>query len=127
VKQTLSVSERRVCRTLGQYRSTRRKALYGLPDQERLIVDIIELTKEFGRYGYRIITGMLNNRSWHVNHKCPSRGLRANHCRVVVERIWRREGLKVLQKQAKKGRLWLNNGSCVRLRPEHANHVWSYD
>ncbi len=44
-----------------------------------------------------------------------------------VERIWRREGLKVPQKQTKKGRLWLSDGSCVRLRPEHSNHVWSYD
>ena len=72
------------------------------------------LTKEFGRYGYRMITGMLNNSGWHVNHK-------------RVERIWRREGLKVPQKQPKKGRLWLNDGSCVRLRPERKNHVWSYD
>ena len=44
-----------------------------------------------------------------------------------VERIWRREGLKVPHKQPKKGRLWLNDGSCVRLRPEHRDHVWSYD
>lgn len=44
-----------------------------------------------------------------------------------VERIWRREGLKVPQKQKPRGRLWLNDGSCVRLRPEHRNHVWSYD
>ena len=44
-----------------------------------------------------------------------------------VERIWRREGLKVPQKQPKRGRLWLNDGSCIRLRPEHPNHVWSYD
>ncbi len=61
-----------------------------------------------------MITGMLNNSGWHVNHK-------------RVERIWRREGLKVPQKQPKKGRLWLNDGSCVRLRPERPNHVWSYD
>ena len=86
----------------------------GLPDEERLTEDIIELAREFGRYGYRMITGMLNNSGWHVNHK-------------RVERIWRREGLKVPQKQAKKGRLWLNDGSCVRLRPERPNHVWSYD
>ena len=84
------------------------------PDEERLTADIIELTRQFGRYGYRMITGMLNNAGWHVNHK-------------RVERIWRREGLKVPQKQAKKSRLWLNDGSCVRLRPEHPNHVWSYD
>ena len=86
----------------------------GLADEERLTEDIIELAREFGRYGYRMITGMLNNSGWHVNHK-------------RVERIWRCEGLKVPQKQAKKGRLWLNDGSCVRLRPERANHVWSYD
>ena len=61
-----------------------------------------------------MITGMLNNSGWHVNHK-------------RVERIWRREGLKVPQKQPKKGRLWLNDGSCVRLRPGRPNHVWSYD
>jgi len=44
-----------------------------------------------------------------------------------VERIWRREGLKVPQKQPKRGRLWLSDGSCIRLRPEHKDHVWSYD
>jgi transposase InsO family protein len=114
VRQTLSVSERRVCRTLGQHRSTQRKVPCGLPNEERLTEDIIALTKEFGRYGYRMIAGMLNNSGWHVNHK-------------RVERIWRREGLKVPQKQPKKGRLWLNDGSCVRLRPERPNHVWSYD
>ena len=41
--------------------------------------------------------------------------------------IWRKEGLKVPQKQPKRGRLWLNDGSCIRLRPEHKDHVWSYD
>ena len=44
-----------------------------------------------------------------------------------MERIWRREGLKVPQKQKPRGRLWLNDGSCVRLKPTHRNHVWSYD
>jgi len=75
---------------------------------------MIELTRTYGRYGYRMITGMLNNSGWHVNHK-------------RVERIWRREGLKVPQKQARKSRLWLNEGACVRLRPEYPNHVWPYD
>jgi len=50
VRQTLSVSERRVCRTLGQHRSTQRKVPRGLPDEERLTEDMIVLTKEFGRY-----------------------------------------------------------------------------
>ena len=57
---------------------------------------------------------MNNKYGWSVNHK-------------RVERIWRREGLKVPKKQPKRGRLWLNDGSCVRLRPEHKDHVWSYD
>ena len=86
----------------------------GRADEERLTDDIIELADQYGRYGYRMVTGLLNNAGWHVNHK-------------RVERIWRREGLKVPQKQKKKGRLWLNDGSCVRLRPERPNHVWSYD
>ena len=121
------ISERRACRTLMQHRSTQRKVPCGTADEERLTDDIIELTRTYGRYGYRMITGLLNNAGWHVNHKRLSRGLQANHFRAVVERIWRREGLKVPRKQAKKGRLWLNDGSCVRLRPERPSHVWSYD
>src|SRR3954452_4215072 len=56
---------------------------------------------------------------------CWSR--RAGWSTKRVERIWRREGLKVPHKQPKRGRLWLSDGSCIRLRPEHRNHVWSYD
>lgn len=98
MRQTLWISERRACRTLGQHRSTQRKMPCGLADEERLTEDIIELAREFWRYCYRMITGMLNNSGWHVSHK-------------RVERIWRREGLKVPQKQARKGRLWLNDGA----------------
>jgi len=79
-----------------------------------LVAKIIELATQYGRYGYRRVTALLNHEGWGVNHK-------------RVERIWRREGLKVPQKQPKRGRLWLNDGSCVRLRPEHKDHVWSYD
>jgi len=57
---------------------------------------------------------MLRQEGWQVNHK-------------RVERIWRREGLKVPKKQPKRRRLWLNDGSCIRLRPERKDHVWSYD
>jgi putative transposase len=81
VWQTLSVSERRVCHTFGQHRSTQRKVPCGLPDEAQLIEDIIALAEEFGRYGYRMITGMLNNSCWHLNHQ-------------RVERIWRREGAR---------------------------------
>ena len=75
---------------------------------------ITALAIQYGRYGYRRVTAMLRNRGWRVNAK-------------RVAQIWRREGLKVPAKQPKRGRLWLNDGSCVRLRPEHPNHVWSYD
>ena len=68
----------------------------------------------YGRYGYRRVTALLRGSGWHVNQK-------------RVERIWRQEGLKVPQKQPKRGRLWLDDGSCVQLRPTHRNHVWSYD
>ena len=109
-----SVSERFACRVLGQHRSTQRKTPKGRADEEALTADIIRLASRYGRYGYRRITAMLRSEGWTVNAK-------------RVERIWRREGLKVPQKQPKRGRLWLNDGSCIRLRPEHPNHVWSYD
>ena len=109
-----SVSERFACRVLGQHRSTQRKTPKGRADEEALTTDIIRLASRYGRYGYRRITAMLRSEGWTVNAK-------------RVERIWRREGLKVPQKQPKRCRLWLNDGSCIRLRPEHPNHVWSYD
>ena len=83
-------------------------------DEEALTADIIEFARQYGRYGYRRITALLRASGWMVNRK-------------RVERIWRREGLKVPAKQPKRGRLWLNDGSCIRLRPERPNHVWSYD
>ena len=110
----LGVSERLACRVLGQHRSTQRKAPRGRADEAALTADIVALATQYGRYGYRRITAMLRDAGWAVNAK-------------RVERIWRREGLKVPQKQPKKSRLWLNDGSCIRLRPEHPNHVWSYD
>jgi len=97
-----------------QPRSTQR---YGAPasnEEELLRAEIVRLASRYGRYGYRRITALLRNDGWRVNHK-------------RVERIWRQEGLKVPKRQPKRGRLWLNDGSCVRLRPTHRNHVWSYD
>lgn len=111
----LHLSERRVCRALGQNRSTQRRIPKGRNDEERLTADIVELARQYGRYGYRKIAELLRSTAgWVVNDK-------------RVERIWRREGLKVPQKQPKRGRLWLNDGSCIRLRAERRNHVWSYD
>ena len=108
------MSERTACRVLGQHRSTQRKAPKGRADDAALTADIVALATQYGRYGYRRITALLQAAGWAVNAK-------------RVERIWRLEGLKVPQTQPKKGRLWLNDGSCVRLRPERPNHVWSYD
>ena len=99
---------------LGQARGTQRHPLKITGEEERLTARIVELATQFGRYGYRRVTALLCQEGWKVNHK-------------RVERIWRREGLKVPAKQPKRGRLWLNNGSCIRLRPEYKDHIWSYD
>lgn len=112
--ETFGVSERFACRVLGQHRSTQRKIARTPDDEAALSADIIALAAQYGRYGYRRITALLRAAGWVVNVK-------------RVERIWRREGLKVPQKQPKRKRLWLNAGSCIRLRAEHPNHVWSYD
>jgi putative transposase len=114
VTVALGVSERVACRVLGQHRSTQRKAPNRPDDEAALTAAIIDLARQFGRYGYRRITALLRAEGWQTNHK-------------RVERIWKQEGLKVPSRQPKRGRLWLNDGSCVRLRPERPNHVWSYD
>ena len=114
VQAVLGVSERRACKVLGQARTTQRETPEYGEFERRLTERIVELALEYGRYGYRRITALLQQEGWPVNHK-------------RVERIWRREGLKVPKKQPKRGRLWLDDGSCIRLRPEYRNHVWSYD
>jgi putative transposase len=106
----LGVSERRACRVVGQARSTQRRRPEVRDDEDALTRRIIQLATCYGRYGYRRITELLQREGWRVNHK-------------RVERIWRREGLRV----PKRGRLWLGDGSCIRLRPTHRDHVWSYD
>ena len=114
MRAQLHVSERRACAALGQHRSTQRKVPRGRDDEQRLTADIIELARQYGRYGYRKIAELLRQTGWIINDK-------------RVERIWQREGLKVPHQQPKRGRLWLADGSCIRLRPQQRNHVWSYD
>ena len=99
---------------LGQHRSTQRKIPQGRDDEARLTADVTELARQYGRSGYRKIAELLRRAGWRVNDK-------------RVERIWRREGLKVPARQPKRARRWLADGSCIRLRAERANHVWSYD
>ena len=99
---------------VSQHRSTQRKIPRGREDEERLTADIVALARQYGRYGYRKIAELLRRAGWMVNDK-------------RVERIQRREGLKVPARQTKRARLWLNDGSFIRLRAERRNHVWSYD
>jgi len=99
---------------LGQARNTQRRKACVADDEPQLVKRIVWMASEYGRYGYRRITALLRAEGWWVNHK-------------RVERIWRQEGLKVPAKQPKRRRLWLGDGSCIRLRPTHRNHVWSYD
>jgi putative transposase len=114
VRESCQVSERHARRLLGQWRGTQRYEVNYRTNEDALTRDIVALASEYGRYGYRRITALLQARGWPVG-------------KDRVQRIWRREGLKVPQKQRPRGRLWLNNGSCIRLRPERANHVSSYD
>lgn len=114
VRSRHQYSERRICRALGIGRSSIRYLPQPRSDEEPLRADIIRLAAQYGRYGYRMIAGLLGQEGWQVS-------------RSRVERIWKQEGLKVPQKQPKRGRLWLADGSCIRLRPLRRNHVWSWD
>jgi len=114
VGAALGRSERRVCQALGQPRSTQRYESVETDDDRQVRAAIVALASKYGRYGYRRVAALLRAEGWAVNRK-------------RVQRIWREEGLKVPQRQPKRGRLWLNDGSCIRLRPTHRHHVWSYD
>jgi len=104
------VSERRACHVLDQPRSTQRRSQQIPSDEPRLVRRMVQLACDYGRYGYRRVTALLRAEGWRVNHK-------------RIERLWRQEGLKVPQKQPKRRRLWLNDGACVRLRPQYQDHV----
>ena len=112
--EKLEVSERKACSVLGLNRATKRYRAKKSDDETVLREAIVRLASKYGRYGYRRIAAMLKSEGWKVNHK-------------RVERIWREEGLRVPKKQKKRGRIYLRNGSCIRLKPLYQNHVWSYD
>ena len=96
------------------HRSSHRYPVKTNDEEEIVIQRMTELAMQYGRYGYRRITALMREEGWKINHK-------------RIERLWKQEGLKVPQRQPKRRRLWLNDGSCIRLRPQHRNHVWSYD
>lgn len=110
----MGVSERRACRVIGQIRSTQRYAARPNPLKASVRDRVVAIAREYGRYGYRQVTNLLNLEGWDVG-------------KDRVYTIWREEGLKVPAKQPKRARLWLADGSCIRMRPTHKNHVWSYD
>src|SRR5262245_1509606 len=114
VVKHLCVSERRACRVLGQARMTQRYLPQVRDDEAPLTRRVIELAAVYGRYGTPRVTALLRAEGWKVNHK-------------RVERLWRQAGLRVPQKQPRRGRLWLTDGSCIRQRPDHKDHVWAYD
>ncbi len=117
VTAALCVSQRRACRVLDQHRSTRRKARGTAGDEAALTRAIVELATRYGRCGTRRITALLHAEGWACDHE-------------RVERTWRAEGLKVPARQPRRGRPWLNDGACLRLRPERPgrpNHVRAYD
>ena len=114
VRSNLGDSERRVCRALGMPRSAVRYTPQPRDDEAALTRSMVGLAAPYGRYGYRRVPALLQAQGWQV-----SQGR--------VMRLWRREGLKVPAKQPKRGRLWLNDGSCIRLRPRDQKHVGSWD
>ncbi|WP_182180764.1 IS3 family transposase [Methylobacterium radiotolerans] len=114
IRERCGLSERHACRIVGQHRGTRRYVPTVPADGDALTRAIVALASEYGRYGYRRVTALLQADGWPVG-------------KDRVQRIWRREGLKVPQKHRPRSRLWLNDGSCVRLRPLHRNHVSSFD
>jgi len=114
IREKYGLSERHACRIVSQPRGTQRYVPTLRADENALTQAIIALASQYGRYGYRRITALLQRIGWKVG-------------RDRVQRIWRREGLKVPKKHKPRARLWLNDGSCIRVRPERANHVWSFD
>jgi transposase InsO family protein len=112
--KVLPVSEGRACRVIVQPRSTQRYKFIQNDFDDFIRKRTIELAREYGRYGYERITEILKSEGYVVSKK-------------RIELIWRQEGLKVPHKQPKHARLWLADGSTIRHRPEHKNHVWSYD
>jgi len=110
----LRVSERQACRALCVPRSTQRYEARIADDEPRLVADTTRLASQYGRYGYRRILELLQREGWMIGHK-------------RLERIWKQSGLKVPRRQPKRRRLWLADGSCIRLRPQWKDHVWSYD
>ena len=108
------VSERRACRLLNQPRTTQRYTPKSDVSEEKIVKSMHEIASKHPRYGTPRVARLLRDEGWEINHK-------------RVERLWRREGLQVPQKQRKRRRLGASRYGCIRHRPQYPNHVWSYD
>src|SRR5215831_7131033 len=114
VQETFGVSQRRACRVTGQHRATQRYERSMVSDEAKLVNEMRRLAARHPRFGSPRILQLLIAEGWRVNHK-------------RVERLWRREGLKVPQRQRKRRRLGHSANSCSRRRAERMNEVWTYD
>lgn len=113
-RQKLGTSERHTCRVTGVARSTLRYKAKPEDNDDKLRLAMIRLAKQYGRYGYRKITELLETEGWRVNHK-------------KIERLWREEGLQLPKRHKKRKRLYHHNASVIRLRPKYPNHIWAID
>lgn len=114
VRDRLGYSERRVCRVLGQVRSTQRYCQKRRDEEKQLIEEIHRLALKWPRFGYRRITVLLQQDGWRVNVK-------------RVHRLWKQEGLQIRKRQRKRRRIGTSDNACTRRRPKYRDHVWSYD
>jgi len=114
VRQRLDTSERRTCKTVGMPRSSQRYVDRPKDNEDSLRLALIRLAKQYGRYGYRKITRLLQIEGWKVNEK-------------KIERLWREEGLQQPKRHKKQKRLYHKDSSVIRLRPKYENHIWSID
>ena len=114
LQQSHSVSERRACQFVGQPRSSQRYTPQVPDDEPRLVADMLQVVREFPRYGYRMVTHKLRQQDWSVNAK-------------RVYRLWRREGLKVPKKQQKTRHSGQPENSCGHHPAAHPDDVWAWD
>jgi transposase InsO family protein len=114
VCKTLSVSQRRACRTIGQCRSGQRYTPAGRGDEGKLTARMRELAGTNPRYGYRRIWALLREEGWRANRK-------------RIHRLWKKEGLKVPQKKRKRRRLGGSENGVARHRAACKDHVWAWD
>ena len=114
LQKTFDASERRACKLTSQHRTTQRYRAITPDDEPQLVKEMLSLARRHPRYGYRRITALLRRAGWAVNKK-------------RVQRLWRKQGLKVPKTRRKRRRLGTSANSCTRRRAEYRNHVWTYD